>query len=140
MAPNHTCPQVPCCHGTSGHVWQGRYKSFLIQQDSHLLVVIRYVERNPVRAELVDSAANWQWSSHLASIGDEHVEITGSSSVIFPSNRSKYVNQPLLKLELGFVHQSVNRQALYASAHWQSDVPIEYSFQTTLVPVVGQER
>jgi putative transposase len=41
---------------TSGHVWQGRFKSFLIQEDTHLLTVLRYVEANPVRAGLVNSA------------------------------------------------------------------------------------
>ncbi len=39
-------------HG-SGHVWQGRFKAFPIEQDEHLLAVLRYVERNPLRANLV---------------------------------------------------------------------------------------
>lgn len=50
-------------HGTSGHVWQGRYKSFPIQDDAHLFAVIRYVERNPVRAGLAARPADWIWSS-----------------------------------------------------------------------------
>jgi len=37
-----------CKHGGVGHVWQGRFKSFLIQKDRHLLMVLRYVEQNPV--------------------------------------------------------------------------------------------
>ena len=40
-------------YGTSGHIWQGRYRSFLIQKDSHLLMVLRYVESNPLRADLL---------------------------------------------------------------------------------------
>ncbi len=43
-------------HG-SGHVWQGRFKAFPIQQDAHLLTVLRYVERNALRAGLVKRAA-----------------------------------------------------------------------------------
>ncbi|MFA7534723.1 MAG: transposase [Desulfuromonadales bacterium] len=43
-------------YGTSGHVWQGRFKSFIVQQDDHLLTAIRYVEGNPVRAGMVSSA------------------------------------------------------------------------------------
>src|SRR5690349_12362864 len=39
---------------SSGHVWQGRYKAFLIQEDHHLLTVMRYVERNALRANLVE--------------------------------------------------------------------------------------
>src|SRR5438045_2451302 len=48
---------------TSGHVWQGRFKAFPIQDDEHLLTVLRYVERNALRANLVKRAENWTWSS-----------------------------------------------------------------------------
>ncbi|MBZ0137367.1 MAG: transposase [Planctomycetes bacterium] len=47
----------------SGHVWQGRYKSFICQPDQHLLSVLRYVERNPVRAGMVKRAQDWRFSS-----------------------------------------------------------------------------
>src|SRR5580658_3294321 len=47
----------------SGHVYQGRFKSFPVQADRHFLTVARYVERNPLRANLVASAADWRWSS-----------------------------------------------------------------------------
>jgi putative transposase len=46
-----------------GHLWQGRFKSFPIQQDGHLLTVLRYVFRNPVPAGLVEQAMDWPWSS-----------------------------------------------------------------------------
>lgn len=46
-----------------GHLYQGRFKSFPVQQDEHLLAVLRYVERNPVRAGLVKSAGLWRWGS-----------------------------------------------------------------------------
>ncbi|HUY31645.1 MAG TPA: transposase, partial [Pirellulales bacterium] len=48
---------------SSGHVWQGRFKAFPIEQDDHLLTVLRYVERNPLRAGLVQRAESWAWSS-----------------------------------------------------------------------------
>lgn len=47
----------------SGHVYQGRYKSFPIQTDEHLTTVCRYIERNPLRAGLVQSCVEWPWSS-----------------------------------------------------------------------------
>jgi len=50
-------------HHSSGHVWQGRFKSPLIQDDAHLLVVLRYIEANPLRAKLVSDPAEYQWSS-----------------------------------------------------------------------------
>src|SRR5579864_4498621 len=46
-----------------GHLYQGRFKSFPIEQDDHLLTVLRYVERNPVRGKLVAAAERWRWGS-----------------------------------------------------------------------------
>ena len=43
-----------------GHLYQGRYKSFLCQNDNHFLVLVRYVERNALRANLVSSAEEWK--------------------------------------------------------------------------------
>ena len=50
-------------YGTTGHVWQGRFKAFPVQDDDHLVTVLRYVERNALRAELVSRAEDWKWSS-----------------------------------------------------------------------------
>ncbi len=50
-------------YDSSGHVWQGRFKAFPIQQDEQLLTVLRYIERNPLRAGLVARAEEWLWSS-----------------------------------------------------------------------------
>ena len=47
----------------SGHVWQGRFKAFPIQNDEHYLTVLRYVERNSLRANLVEKSQDWEWSS-----------------------------------------------------------------------------
>ena len=47
----------------SGHLYQGRYKSFVTQSDEHFLTLCRYVERNALRANLVAQADDWQWSS-----------------------------------------------------------------------------
>ena len=46
-----------------GHVYQGRFKNFVIERDEHLLAVLRYVEQNPLRANLVKRAEAWQWGS-----------------------------------------------------------------------------
>jgi len=51
-------------YGYTGHVWQGRYKSFHIEKDSYLLECGRYIERNPVRAGLVKDPTEWSWSSY----------------------------------------------------------------------------
>lgn len=48
----------------TGHLWQGRFKSFLIQKESYLLDCGRYIERNPLRAGLVQDPLEWPWSSY----------------------------------------------------------------------------
>ena len=50
-------------YGNSGHVWEGRFKAFPVQDDDHLVTALRYVERNALRAELVSRAEDWKWSS-----------------------------------------------------------------------------
>ena len=54
------------CHRSGGHVWQGRFKSPVIQDDDHLLTVLRYVEANPLRAGTVGAAGDYPWSSFPA--------------------------------------------------------------------------
>jgi len=56
-------------HGRNGHLFQGRFKAILIQKDSHLLEVCRYVVLNPVRANMVEAAEAWKWSSYSATAG-----------------------------------------------------------------------
>ncbi len=56
-------------HRRVGHVYQGRYKAILIQKESHLLEVCRYVVLNPSRAKLVEKPADWRWSSYSATTG-----------------------------------------------------------------------
>jgi putative transposase len=58
-------------HQRAGHLFQGRYKAILIQKDSHLLEVCRYVVLNPVRARMTERPEAWKWSSYLATAGRE---------------------------------------------------------------------
>jgi len=58
-------------HQRAGHLFQGRYKSILIQKDSYLLAVCRYVVLNPVRAGMVARPEAWRWSSYRATAGHE---------------------------------------------------------------------
>jgi putative transposase len=53
-------------HKSGGHVWQGRFKSPVVQNDEHLLTVLRYIEANPLRAGLVRRAEDYPWSSYRA--------------------------------------------------------------------------
>jgi REP element-mobilizing transposase RayT len=56
-------------HGKVGHLFQGRFKAILVDQDAYLLEVCRYVDLNPVRARLIRDPAKWHWSSYRAHVG-----------------------------------------------------------------------
>lgn len=58
-------------HSRVGHVFQGRYKAILVDKDSYLLELARYVVLNPVRAQMVRSTKDWPWSSYRATAGFE---------------------------------------------------------------------
>jgi putative transposase len=53
-------------HSSSGHVWQGRFKSPVVQEESYLWTVLAYIEANPVRAGIVADPGDWPWSSYRA--------------------------------------------------------------------------
>ena len=57
-------------HDRVGHVYQGRFKSIVVDKESYLLELSRYVVLNPVRAGMVESAGDWPWSSYLAMTGE----------------------------------------------------------------------
>jgi len=60
-------------HGRVGHLFQGRFKGILVDQDAYLLELGRYLVLNPVRAGMVDAPEQWRWSSYRAMIGKEPV-------------------------------------------------------------------
>lgn len=119
---------------SSGHVWQGRFKSFLIQSDNHLLVVMRYVEGNPVRAGLTASAGDWKWSSHRESAGKIPRIITDEIPMVLPEHWTAYVDQPWTEKDLKQVRESVNRQAPFGSPHWQSRMGTKLGLESTMRP------
>ncbi len=56
-------------HERVGHVFQGRYKSILVDKENYLLELSRYIVLNPVRADMVRAAQDWRWSSYRATAG-----------------------------------------------------------------------
>lgn len=56
-------------HHRVGHVFQGRYRAIMVEKDSYLLELLRYVVLNPVRAKMVSAAGDWLWSSYGAIVG-----------------------------------------------------------------------
>ncbi len=111
------------CHGT-GHLYQGRYKSFPIQQDNHFLIVARYVERNALRANLVKRAEDWPWSGlWIRQQGDdEQRRMLTAWPVAQPRNWLRLVNAPQSDKELDTVRVSVDRGRPFGSDQWSTRV------------------
>lgn len=114
---------------TSGHVWQGRYKAFPIQADEHLVSVLRYVERNPLRANLVRNAEDWRWSS-LAKNPDGPALDPG------PVPRSRrwreFVNKPISEGEARSLQLSIQRDRPFGSESWVNSTATRLGLQHTL--------
>jgi putative transposase len=62
-------------HGRSGTLWEGRYKSTLIDSDNYFLVVSRYIELNPVRARMVKHPFEYPWSSYQNNAEGKRIEL-----------------------------------------------------------------
>jgi putative transposase len=122
-------------HHSSGHIWQGRFKAFPIQQDEHLLTVLRYVDRNPVRAKLVKRAEQWRWSSarYWADDADRPSYLT-VGPVARPANWLEWINQPLTQGELEALRQCVVRGAPFGAAGWVKRTAERLHLQSTLRP------
>lgn len=104
--------------GSSGRIWQGRFKAFPIQQDSHLLTVLRYVERNPVRANLVRSAADWPWSSISVMASGHGWPIITRPPVDRPDDWLQLVDSPQTPDELEALRRCARRNAPFGNAAW----------------------
>jgi putative transposase len=120
----------------SGHLYQGRFKSFPIQQDEHFYSVARYVERNAMRANLVRRAELWPYGSlyrWLRGTADDRALLTA-----WPLPRKAswvdHVNEPLTELELAAIRRSVNRGAPLGDASWVERAVRRLNLQSTLRP------
>jgi putative transposase len=125
-------------HGTSGmgHVYQGRFKSFPVAADEHLRAVLRYVERNPVRAGLTTNAEEWRWSSLHRRVagGLEERALLSAPPIPLGRNWINYVNDPDCEIELEAIRRSALRGRPYGSAPWQSKVTRQLGLEHTLRP------
>ncbi|MDZ7802967.1 transposase [Thiohalophilus sp.] len=60
------CALYQLLDGTSGSIWEGRFKASLIHDEEYLLTCMRYIELNPVRANMVNAPGQYRWSSYRA--------------------------------------------------------------------------
>jgi putative transposase len=107
-------------HDTCGRVWQGRFKAFPIEQDGHLLTVMRYVERNALRAGLVARAEGWPWSSLAWRHGGSRTRLPHLVDTALPAHWTEWVNSPQTAEELEAIRACVNHQRPYGGDAWAS--------------------
>jgi len=100
-----------------GHIYQGRYKSFLIKNDKHLLTVLKYIERNPVRAKLSSYPELWKWgSAHRRTAGTlKQQEILENSPVPLPQDYKIWIRTAEPSELLKEIRVSVNKGILLGS-------------------------
>lgn len=106
----------------TGHLYQGTYRSFPVQDDEHFLTVCRYVEQNALRAGLVERAEEWRWSSlwvRLRGKADQHKPTLSAWPVPLPNEWLSLLNESLSSKGLEALRLSVRRGRPYGSEAWQ---------------------
>jgi len=117
-----------------GHVYQGRFKSFPISTDDHFYQVVRYVERNPLRAALVERAQAWRWSSLWRRESGTVEQRRLLSKWPLPCSRDwgEHVQRPQTEAEVEAIRRCVNRGQPFGSASWIEACAERLGLQSTL--------
>ena len=118
----------------SGHLFQGRFKSFLVEQDSYFLQLMKYIEANPLRAKLVKSAEAWRWGSLYVRMHDSvrYKKMLVPWPVSVPKNYLKDINQPLPKQHLETMRNSVIRATPLGCDSWAEEMINKHDLGYTL--------
>jgi putative transposase len=105
-------------HSAGGHLYQGRFKNFPVQEDRHLLTLCRYVEANALRAGMVKHAEAWRWSSLWARLKGVTGGLLDEWPVDRPADWLEIVNTAAKTEELKAVRASVKRGRPLGSPQW----------------------
>lgn len=118
----------------TGHIYQGRFKAFPLEADDHFYTVCRYVERNPLRANLVPGAEHWPWSSLWRRVhGDHHpCSFLSGWPLPLPSHWVQYVQEPQTAAELEALRRSVQHGTPFGSEGWQNRMAARLGLEHTL--------
>lgn len=117
-----------------GHVYQGRFKSFPVQEDDHYYAVARYVERNALRANFVRRAEDWRWCSLYRWLHGAAQARPALASWPLPRKASwaEYVNAPQTEAELASIRQSVERGSPFGSEPWSDRTIRRLGLESTI--------
>jgi len=136
-------------HGQEGigHLYQGRYKSFMIEDEAHLLTVCRYVERNAARASLVQRAEDWRWSSlwrwrsgnreaqaMLSPWPSGATGVRDAARFNRPRHWLRTVNTPINAAELEALRTATQRGRPFGSDRWIDRMVKQHGLEATVRP------
>ena len=121
-------------YGSSGHVWQGRFKAFPCQDDDHLITLLRYVERNALRAGLVERAEAWPFGSLSATTGRPGPVRIEPGPVARDAAWVARVNEPMSEAELAAMRRCVARGAPHGSEGWAARTAESLGLESSLRP------
>ena len=118
-----------------GHLYQGRFKSFAIGDDAHFLTVCRYVERNPLRANMVNRASDWQHGSlHRWKSGKDDPKLLTAWPVGRLPKWEDRVQTALSDAELKSLRFCVERARPYGEKEWTEEFVEHHGLHHTMRP------
>ena len=124
-----------------GHLYGSRFKSFIVQDDAHFYTVVRYVERNPLRAGLVEEAKAWRYGSlHRWAVGrDDGLSLLADWPTIRgqrgrPADWPERVDQPLTLAETEALGTCITRGRPYGTPAWTDFIVAKLGLAATLRP------
>jgi len=115
-------------HGRTGTLWEGRFRSCLVDTESYLQTLYRYIELNPVRAAMVDSPAAYQWSSARASLGlSDDARITphpayldlGNTAAERTRRYSDFLHSDIPEADLHAIREHIRQESAFGSERFQ---------------------
>ena len=117
-----------------GHLYQGRYKSFICQNDFHFLALVRYVERNAKRAKLVKQAQDWKWSSAWRRINgtENQKKVLSSWPVDMPPDYLTYLNESQKEEEIDIIKRSIIKNIPFGADAWRNVIVKRFKLEQTL--------
>ncbi len=118
----------------SGHLYQGRYKSFLVESNKYLVILIKYVECNPVRAKLSLLCEDWQWGSAYRKLRGTTKEKTllDEPPTELPSRYSEWINTVEDEKVVQLIRVCVVKGSPYGGESWKEKMIATHKLESTL--------
>jgi len=117
-----------------GHIYQGRYKSFICQDDNYFHTLIRYVERNPKKANLVKKAEDWKWGSvwRREKGTEKQKKLLSEGPISKSKDYLKYLNEPQNEYEEKAIKDSILRSSPYGGENWKDKIIKKFKLESTV--------